>query len=210
MSGGYSYDQTDDHGNRLKIAEGRIIEDVLVEIHDQEGNTLGTLVPRAQRWFAAQAVAGADYDVIAVGAVPADHACEGTARNPDKCTVCGNTTGRVLAGSVTVKGLTDTINELIQALRLTVEYVGCDMLPAVPGWSWYDALAKHAPDVLRAMTPSPENVILAHYRVNPNDDAGTCLCGWDEADGDSPSRSHALHVWERMQRNGVIRRGELE
>lgn len=37
------------------------------------------------------------------------------------------------------------IKELCDAIRLTVEYVGLDMLPPIPGWSWYDALVKYSP-----------------------------------------------------------------
>ncbi len=40
------------------------------------------------------------------------------------------------------------INELAQALKLTQEYVGDDLLPRLPGWSWFDALTKHAPEML--------------------------------------------------------------
>ncbi|MGW3511195.1 hypothetical protein [Streptomyces sp. NPDC000994] len=40
--------------------------------------------------------------------------------------------------------------DLAQALRLTREYVGEDMLPAVEGWSWFDALRRHAPHELTA------------------------------------------------------------
>jgi hypothetical protein len=32
------------------------------------------------------------------------------------------------------------IQQLCEALRLTREYVGEDVLPALPGWAWYDAL----------------------------------------------------------------------
>lgn len=41
---------------------------------------------------------------------------------------------------------------LVEAIRLTVEYVGLDTLPAVVGWSWYDALMEVAPEVVRSMT----------------------------------------------------------
>ncbi|WP_327592485.1 hypothetical protein [Streptomyces chartreusis] len=40
------------------------------------------------------------------------------------------------------------VAELAQALRLTREYVGDELLPAVEGWSWYDALRRHAPHEL--------------------------------------------------------------
>lgn len=32
---------------------------------------------------------------------------------------------------------------LAEALRLTREYVGADRLPAIEGWSWYDALRRY-------------------------------------------------------------------
>jgi hypothetical protein len=32
--------------------------------------------------------------------------------------------------------------QLAEAIRLTREYVGENMLPAVPGWSWYDAMQR--------------------------------------------------------------------
>lgn len=41
----------------------------------------------------------------------------------------------------------DAIHHLTEAIRFTVEYVGLDLLPPLPGWSWYDALVEHAPDV---------------------------------------------------------------
>lgn len=47
------------------------------------------------------------------------------------------------------------VDDLVEAIRLTVEYVGNDTLPAVEGWSWYDALVKHAPDVAEAFARNP-------------------------------------------------------
>lgn len=37
------------------------------------------------------------------------------------------------------------VAELVEAIRLTVEYLGTETLPPVEGWSWYDALRKYAP-----------------------------------------------------------------
>ena len=45
--------------------------------------------------------------------------------------------------------------ELTEAIRLTVEYVGNDMLPAIEGWDWYDALVKYAPEVAQAFVDKP-------------------------------------------------------
>jgi hypothetical protein len=44
--------------------------------------------------------------------------------------------------------------ELAQAIRLTREYVGEELLPPVEGWSWYDALRRHAPHELSAPASS--------------------------------------------------------
>jgi hypothetical protein len=40
------------------------------------------------------------------------------------------------------------VRDLAQAIRLTREYVGPDKLPALEGWSWFDALKRHAPEFL--------------------------------------------------------------
>jgi hypothetical protein len=44
------------------------------------------------------------------------------------------------------------VAELAQALRLTREYVGEELLPPIEGWSWYDALRRHAPHELAAVS----------------------------------------------------------
>lgn len=45
-----------------------------------------------------------------------------------------------------VADLIVTVNELIEELRLNVEYVGIDVLQPWPGWGWYDVLKKHMPN----------------------------------------------------------------
>lgn len=47
----------------------------------------------------------------------------------------------------------DSIKELCDAIRLTVEYIGTDKLPPIPGWSWYDALCKYAPEMVDRFEP---------------------------------------------------------
>ena len=49
----------------------------------------------------------------------------------------------------------DPIFDLAEALRLTVEYVGNDMLPAREGWSWFDALNRYNPDMVRPFVEKP-------------------------------------------------------
>lgn len=48
--------------------------------------------------------------------------------------------------SVVAESESRAIRELTEAIRLTVEYVGTDTLPAIEGWSWYDAMCKYAPE----------------------------------------------------------------
>lgn len=45
------------------------------------------------------------------------------------------------------------IYELSLALKLTQEYVGDNLLPRLPGWSWFDALTEHAPEMLEQSPP---------------------------------------------------------
>lgn len=42
---------------------------------------------------------------------------------------------------------TDPIAELVRAIGHTVDYVGTETLKPIPGWSWFDALSKYAPDI---------------------------------------------------------------
>ena len=48
------------------------------------------------------------------------------------------------------KQLTECAQELVNALVWSAEYAG---LPAAEGWSWYDALQKHAPSALEGFCP---------------------------------------------------------
>lgn len=43
------------------------------------------------------------------------------------------------------KVLAQVIEELTEAIRLSLEYIGTQKLQARPGWSWFDALVKYAP-----------------------------------------------------------------
>jgi len=47
--------------------------------------------------------------------------------------------------------LREARDELTTAILHTVEYIGTEMLPPIEGWSWYDAMVKHAPDLLQAL-----------------------------------------------------------
>jgi len=44
-----------------------------------------------------------------------------------------------VARQVYLAGQREALAQCVEALRLTREYVGEDMLPALPGWSWFDA-----------------------------------------------------------------------
>lgn len=54
-----------------------------------------------------------------------------------------------------VASMIKTTRELIEALRLTAEYVGLDVLRPDPGWDWYDALSKHMPEFDKWLAKMP-------------------------------------------------------
>lgn len=47
------------------------------------------------------------------------------------------------------------IDDLADAIRLTVEYVGNDTLPALAGWSWFDALMRYHPEIAEEFERNP-------------------------------------------------------
>jgi hypothetical protein len=71
----------------------------------------------------------------------------------------GETVRNTASASEIIETQRRAIVELIEAIRLSVEYVGMDVLQPHPGWSWYDALAKHDPRLLGAMLHPPQVVI---------------------------------------------------
>ncbi|WP_435113313.1 hypothetical protein [Nocardiopsis synnemataformans] len=76
------------------------------------------------------------------------------------------------------------VHDLTEALRLTREYVGADTLPAHPGWSWYDALARHAPDTLKTIVDTAEPPDRPHLVLHPGHETGEyndtgCRCRTD-------------------------------
>lgn len=62
--------------------------------------------------------------------------------------------------------------DLAEALRLTQEYVGPETLPAVAGWSWFDALSKYHPDLLPVVTPPEPNGLGAVVKGTTADGSG--------------------------------------
>ncbi len=90
------------------------------------------------------------------------------------------------------------IRELTEAIRFTVEYTGNDMLPAIEGWDWYDALVKYAPEVAQAFVdkpihfPKPTDAALAvlerireavsgHPECDRYEEGDVISCGWKSA-----------------------------
>ena len=49
----------------------------------------------------------------------------------------------------------EAIDELTEAIRLSIEYTGNDVLPAIEGWSWFDALKKYAPEKAQRFVDNP-------------------------------------------------------
>ena len=70
--------------------------------------------------------------------------------------------------SVPLHQYLEVVEELTEALRLTAEYTGQGVLPAIEGWSWYDALVKYAPQKAAPFTfyDRPEsNIEALPYKV---------------------------------------------
>lgn len=51
------------------------------------------------------------------------------------------------------------LDEGITAMRLTREYVGADLLPATPGWDWFDWMQKASPIALEKMTEERQDAV---------------------------------------------------
>lgn len=65
------------------------------------------------------------------------------------------------------RGFAETaVHELCEVIRRTAEYVGPQTLPAIDGWSWFDALVKYAPDTAQAFVRDPEDE--EFDRLSPN------------------------------------------
>lgn len=106
---------------------------------------------------------------------------------------------RHLARVALTAAVPDAANrELTEAIRFTVEYVGNDMLPAIEGWDWYDALVKYAPEVAQAFVdkpihfPKPTDAALAvlerirvavsgHPECDRYEEGDVISCGWKSA-----------------------------
>ena len=50
------------------------------------------------------------------------------------------------------------VTELTEAIRLTVEYVGNDTLPALEGWSWFEAMRKYDLAAAQVFEDKPINL----------------------------------------------------
>jgi len=75
------------------------------------------------------------------------------------------------------KELKKAVEELVEAIRVTQEYA---LLPAQPGWAWYDALVKYAPDLaehFRSRYLHPTTVTTGTTTVTNNCTLEGCMCG---------------------------------
>lgn len=77
------------------------------------------------------------------------------------------------------KELKKAVEELTEAIRLTQEYID---LPALEGWSWYDALKKYAPEKaerLRARQQHPSQFFMTNNTATGSSSSCTvsgCRC----------------------------------
>lgn len=71
----------------------------------------------------------------------------------------------------------EAVDDLAEAIRLTVEYVGTDTLPALPGWAWFDALSRYRPDLADAVTSAPTGPVVDDVVHFSPYGATTSVCG---------------------------------
>lgn len=100
-------------------------------------------------------------------------------------------------------GVEKIVNELTEALRLTVEYVGYDTLPAIEGYSWFVAMKRYAPEVAERMEKE-----YANHRARPlGDDVdssdGYCTC-YPEQRGSTLSCGIAAHREKAARDAGLL------
>lgn len=82
-------------------------------------------------------------------------------------------------------------DQLAQALRLTQEYVGNELLPALPGWSWFDAL-----EAYKAARATPADLVRAKSSGEVVDAEDLSSSGGDRPDGGGASDSSEVDHWE--------------
>lgn len=74
------------------------------------------------------------------------------------------------------------IDQLCNAIRLTVEYVGTETLRPVEGWSWFDALSKYRPDIARQFVdPAPTTGFTLGEREVCNPSGSAVSVPWGDA-----------------------------
>lgn len=68
-----------------------------------------------------------------------------------------------------VNGMQAVIADLVQAIDYTRQYIGEDALPAVPGWSWFDATEKAKAFLPAAIIATPDDGHALHEAsLTPN------------------------------------------
>lgn len=89
--------------------------------------------------------------------------------------------------------LSETVLELAQAMLATRERLGESVMPAKDGWAWYDALKKHAPELL------PKGQCLAVLRRDRRTAFGEVWvrCEKDKGHDDRQHRSGAVGWGDR-------------
>lgn len=97
----------------------------------------------------------------------------------------------------------DAIEELTEAIRFSVEYVGTDVLQPIKGWSWYDALCKYAPHKAAAFDPAPGVVSGGEGETIPSicfheDTCSEDDCPCDDAPPGASEPEGPLPVWRDL------------
>lgn len=78
---------------------------------------------------------------------------------------------------VTRSAYSREISELTEAIRLTVEYVGTDMLPPIEGWDWFDVMVRYDPETAKRFL---QEYVPLEDRPIESFEKESCGCGGKE------------------------------
>lgn len=81
----------------------------------------------------------------------------------------------------------NAIDDLTEAIRLTVEYVGLSTLPPIAGWSWYDALVRYRPEIADDFVKYYDGIVES-----------------DEPTEDEPTEDERAAAWEQIVKHPIF------
>lgn len=110
----------------------------------------------------------------------------------------------------------EAIRELVEAIRLSVEYVGTDVLKPLPGWTWYDTLSKYDPALAAHFVewdlehgPQTRNRTTAISNKHETFDENTLNKVYDGIKAAGMTENQARDIVTYLQNRGILFRENL-